>query len=128
MIYTGHYANRNVNSGFSKIRISVSTPKEYKYDDKWLSIAPDWYTLLKPYKEGLIDDAEYTRRYLGQLERQKERILSEFRALQEKHPNAILLCWCRPGAFCHRRLLAGWLEKQTGIVIPEYGHKTGTLF
>ena len=39
--------------------------------------------------------------------------------------NIILLCHEEPGkimskkTFCHRRLLADWIELETGIVIPE---------
>lgn len=33
--------------------------------------------------------------------------------------NAILLCWELPGKFCHRRLLAEWLEDYLKIKIPE---------
>lgn len=128
MIYTSNYANRAIGTGFSRIRTSITAPKGYHCDDEWLTVAPDWKTLLKPYKEGLIDDAEYTRRYLNQLNGQKERILTQYKTLQEKHPDAVLLCWCRPGAFCHRRLLAEWLETQTGTHIPEYGRASGTLF
>ena len=46
----------------------------------------------------------------------------------------ILLCHELPGTeinkihFCHRRLLANWLELETGIIIPEISiDKTGTI-
>ena len=35
-------------------------------------------------------------------------------------PNAILLCWEPPGKFCHRRLVAEWLEEHLGVEILEY--------
>jgi hypothetical protein len=38
-------------------------------------------------------------------------------------PDAILLCWERPNIWCHRRLVAEWLEEALGIVITEYGMK-----
>lgn len=34
--------------------------------------------------------------------------------------DAILLCYEKPGAFCHRRLVARWLETELGISVPEY--------
>ena len=34
--------------------------------------------------------------------------------------DAILLCYEKPGAFCHRRLVARWLETKLGISVPEY--------
>jgi hypothetical protein len=37
--------------------------------------------------------------------------------------NAILLCWEAPGLFCHRRLVAEWIESKTGMVIAEWPHQ-----
>lgn len=112
MVFTSNYANRNINPGIVKIRISVSAPAGVVTDDEWLSVAPNWYSLLKPYKDGVIDDTEYTRRYLKQLEYNKEKILAQYRNLLAKHKDFVLLCWCGKGKFCHRRLLADWLHKQ----------------
>ena len=33
---------------------------------------------------------------------------------------AVLLCYERPGEFCHRRIVANWLEEHAGIVVPEW--------
>lgn len=33
---------------------------------------------------------------------------------------SILICYEKPGDFCHRRLVARWLETELGIVVPEY--------
>jgi len=33
--------------------------------------------------------------------------------------NAILCCWEGPKKFCHRHLIARWLEKNMGITITE---------
>ena len=35
--------------------------------------------------------------------------------------NAVLLCFEKPTEFCHRFLVAGWLEMNLGIEIAEYG-------
>lgn len=104
-----------------KVRISLTKPKNSQTDDTWLSVAPGWKDLLGPYKRGEIDDEEYTRRYMNQLERGKAKILREYRALTEKHHgrDIVLLCWCKKGNFCHRRLLAAWLKKQGFSEIKE---------
>ncbi|MCG2770962.1 MAG: hypothetical protein L6277_02590 [Desulfobacterales bacterium] len=34
--------------------------------------------------------------------------------------NFILLCWEAPGEFCHRRVVAAWLRKHTGVLIEEF--------
>lgn len=33
---------------------------------------------------------------------------------------AIMICYEKPGEFCHRRLVARWLETELGILVPEY--------
>jgi len=37
--------------------------------------------------------------------------------------NFILLCWEPPGEFCHRRVVAAWMRKETGILIEELNTK-----
>jgi hypothetical protein len=36
-------------------------------------------------------------------------------------PDPILLCWERANTWCHRRLVAEWLEQALGTEITEYG-------
>lgn len=38
---------------------------------------------------------------------------------EELGENAVLLCWERPEKFCHRRMVARWLEKELGVKITE---------
>ncbi len=42
--------------------------------------------------------------------------------------NAVLLCWEAHNVWCHRRLIAEWIENACGIVIPEMGHKREATF
>lgn len=37
--------------------------------------------------------------------------------------NFVMLCWEAPGVFCHRRVVAVWLEKATGIKVEEFNPK-----
>ncbi|MBU4355729.1 MAG: DUF488 domain-containing protein, partial [Proteobacteria bacterium] len=34
--------------------------------------------------------------------------------------NFVMLCWEAPGEFCHRRVVAAWLRKHTGVLIEEF--------
>jgi len=34
--------------------------------------------------------------------------------------NFIILCGEPPGEFCHRRVVAAWLRKHTGVLIEEF--------
>jgi len=46
--------------------------------------------------------------------------------------DAILSCWEAPSKFCHRRLVAAWLEEKLGVQVPElpqgYHHNQRNLF
>jgi len=37
--------------------------------------------------------------------------------------NVIMLCWEPPGEFCHRRVVAAWLQKELGFEVPEFNPK-----
>jgi len=83
-------------------------------------LAPPW-RLLQAAKSGAIDEEEYIRRYL-------EEVLSKLdpvRVYADLGEDAVLLCWERSGAFCHRRLVAEWLEEKLGVSVPEVGEVSG---
>jgi len=37
--------------------------------------------------------------------------------------NFVMLCWEAPGVFCHRRVVAAWLRKHTGVLVEELNPK-----
>lgn len=37
--------------------------------------------------------------------------------------NFIMCCWELPGEFCHRRVVAAWLRKSTGVLVEEFNPK-----
>jgi len=92
--------------------------------------APDWYEgrqykILAPKKDFFL---EYKRTgdeaaYIEEFQRRVLDPLDPRQIYEELGPNAILLCWEAPGPgqFCHRWLVARWLEKHLGITIPEVG-------
>ena len=83
-------------------------------------LAPPW-RLLAEALSGEIDEEEYTRRY-------REEVLSKLdpaAVRADLGEDAVLLCWERPGAFCHRRLVAGWFEEKLGVSVPEVGEVGG---
>ena len=96
------------------IAISCSVPSWYT-GARMQSLAPTW-TMVNAIRNDLIDEREYTRLYLALL---RERELTAESIIKLIPDNSILLCYESPGEFCHRRVLAEWLEKETGIEIPE---------
>jgi hypothetical protein len=37
--------------------------------------------------------------------------------------NIVMVCWEAPGEFCHRRVVAAWLRKHTGVLVEEFNPK-----
>ncbi|AET65437.1 hypothetical protein Mhar_2081 [Methanothrix harundinacea 6Ac] len=69
-------------------------------------LAPPW-RLLAAAKSGAIDEDEYIRRYRSEVLSK----LDHATVYADLGEDAILLCWERAGAFCHRRLVAEWFEE-----------------
>lgn len=73
------------------------------------------YPALAPRRNMLkLDEANYRVEY--------QKILDDLdprKVAADLGPDAILLCWEPPGKFCHRRLVAEWLEAHLGVRVPE---------
>lgn len=76
-------------------------------------LAPSW-ELLKAYKEN-HDEEWYTERYYEQVLNR----LHPASVLYDLGQDSVLLCWEAAGKFCHRRLVAEWLQNSLGIYVPE---------
>ena len=101
--------------------------------------APHWwsgpkYQPLSPQPQWLmLSPAACTPRYMAMLAKlDAKRVIEELDALAGD--NIILLCWeaslaCRSGrAWCHRHLVARWLEREIGIVVLESAVPRSGLF
>lgn len=88
--------------------------------------APLWYTgreyrKLAPKKDFFLKykldgDQEY---YTQQFQKRVLDQLDPFEVYKDLGENAVLLCHEKSGEFCHRHLVAKWLEKHIGIEIKE---------
>ena len=105
MIQTSYFANhRNFPKNKRLISISRFTPKWFKEDYNALELAPS-SKLLKDYKDGLVDEAGYDKRY-------KEETLSKLdpKEIAKKYKDSIFLCYESDDDFCHRQIVADWLR------------------
>jgi hypothetical protein len=113
MIYTSNYARKGKDP--KSFAISVKPPQWY--DGERLPIlAPTW-RIVMALKEGEITEDQYTKEYITLL---KERNVDAFRLVETLPDGCYLLCYESPGTFCHRRVLARWIEHHTGICIHEW--------
>lgn len=111
MILTSYFAKRSVKkSGLEPVAISLDVPKGY-HGKRYMALAPT-REMIKLAHDGKTE--EYTKQYT-------EQILSwlDPQKVYEELDDCVLLCWEKSGSFCHRRLVAEWLEKNTGNKVNE---------
>lgn len=103
MIYTSYFGNLSkIPTGLKKIGISRWGHNFDSYiDERMESLAPS-VELLNGYKNGTVTKEEYEKIFNAQLEGIDPSIVPD---------NSVLLCFEKPGDFCHRHLVAAWLRK-----------------
>ncbi len=122
-VFVSYYGSRSIPDDAVLVQISTSRPKGLDVDVEFESMYPDFRTMVGPHKKGEIDDAGYTERYRRDvLERNRDRILEGVRSLQDEFRGSgrdiYLMCYCKPGDFCHRYIVANFLN-ENGIECRE---------
>ena len=86
--------------------------KGYRFE-KYPDLMPSLH-LLREWRAGKITEEAYTQRYYNET-------LSKLdpRKVYNDLDGKILLCHEPPGAFCHRRLVARWLESSPDVEVVE---------
>jgi Protein of unknown function, DUF488 len=97
------------------VRTSVGAPRSFPAPlVDWMTVAP-WGI----YNADLVE-ATFRRKYRHQLHRKTPKVLAELQELREGYDQPlVLLCFEPAGTFCHRILLAEWLQEHLGEPIPE---------
>jgi len=94
------------------VSIAGKCPDWYK-GKEFKKLAPK-YWFFKKYKED-HDKKFYTEMYYKEV----LNLLDPKTIYEELGENSTLLCWEKSGSFCHRRLIANWLEINLNIKVPE---------
>ena len=115
-IYTGYFGQyeKYVEAGLTPVSIAGMAPCWYE-DREWKFLAPNLSTFTK-YKNGDYTEFQYMDEYIPKLEKLD---LDDLKRQIEELDNIIFLCYEKDG-FCHRHLLADWLEAHTNYVVEEY--------
>lgn len=111
MIYTSYYSNKMLKIAAGKFRligISRGIP-EWFTGGVFRSLAPSWTMIRMRGTQNYI--SLYRSQVLAKLNPHEVMSILD---------NSILLCWEKAGRFCHRRLVAEWLEQATAIEVPEF--------
>ena len=119
MIYTGYYARlkKYEEAGLTSISIAGKAPEFYK-GIQYKVFAPSW-DIFSKWKSGEINNFQYTDRFnqeiLGKLNKEDVRTF-----LDSFETDIILLCYEKSGDFCHRHIVADWIESELGKQVEEY--------
>lgn len=73
-------------------------------------LAPSW-PLVSRHKYQGLSDAAYIKEYKAQLAAHKAAVRAFVESLIATNATVTLCCFCPPGKFCHRHVLAGWFRQ-----------------
>ncbi len=114
-MYTSYYASKKLEHGMNLVGISQSIPPFVKQNiNIYKPLAPSW-GLVSEFKKCMITETQYERKYYATVLNR----LNPEEVYQELGADAVLLCWEAPGKFCHRHIVARWLNKALNLNITE---------
>lgn len=118
MIYTGYYAKIEdyKKAGLTCIGISGIVPDGILVDRHWRFFAPS-KDIFYSWKCGRITDEEYAQRFL--VERLNKLDKNKIKQELDCIGSCILLCYEKEG-FCHRHLVAQWIEATFYMPVREF--------
>ena len=115
-IYTSYFAK--IKKVVNPIAICGKSPDWYT-GPQYKKLAPK-YGFFMDYKNGVIDEVGYTKCFneLVLLPLSQEDIIKELSKLYEGEEEITLLCYEKPTDFCHRHIVAEWLNR-IGLEVKE---------
>lgn len=119
MIYTGYWAKIKDYEQHNLTPVGISGWSPDGYTGKtYKKLAPK-YTWWKEWHDNNLSEQWYINKY-------KETVLQTLNPdvvaqdLQKMGDNVVLLCFETPDKFCHRHLVAEWLNAKTKLDVREY--------
>jgi len=118
LVYT---ANFKAAARFLGVRrcVSIARMARFWMGESYPCLAPPW-GLVRSFKRGEIDEGDFRDAY-------RSEVLDKLDAqeIAGELDGAVLLCFEPPGQFCHRGLVAEWLQ-EAGIKTSEVGVADGS--
>lgn len=117
-IYTSYFANvaKLQKAGIVMIGIALYPPKWF-YGPSIKYVSPSWDILHNSKSE-----EDYVQRFNAEIlaHRDPKVFLSNIEKMA-KGKNVALCCFEKPDEFCHRHLVAKWMQEKLGIQVEEFG-------
>ena len=117
VIYTSYFSKYRGDNGVSIARSQPMKNGVPYYEELNEFRPPAW--LLEGFKDGTITEKEFKHYY-------KNVVLRGFSpvAWGKRLQGKVLLCWEKPGDFCHRQIVANWLIS-AGFEVKEWEKTDG---
>ena len=120
-LYTSYFAKVKhlQEAGFNNLVCVAGYAPKFFYDIPNARFYPD----LAPMKSWFW---EWKNNHLSNdwyIEKYNETVLSKLdpnKVVSDLGNNAVMLCYEKPGDFCHRHLIADWLSTNTGAKVSEF--------
>ena len=121
-LYTGYFAQAKKYLDRDLVCVSIAGKAPFYYKGlEYKTLAPK-YSFFIQYKNGEIDEegyvSEYYRLVLNNLDSQK--VLEDIDRLTHCADSVVLLCYEKPGDFCHRHLVGKWITDNTELKVEEF--------
>ena len=117
-IYTSYFAKAAIlrKAGIVPIGVALWPPRFFR-GISMKQVAPRRYML-----DDRLTDEEYIRMYRNDVLRLVDaRSFIQDLERASRGMDVALCCFEKPGDFCHRHILAKWLNEHTGIEVSEFG-------
>lgn len=116
-IYTSYFGNLRKLTQERIVPVSIARyPPKWYGGHSYTALAPTAYML-----SGSCSHEEYLSRYAELTWRMNAADVVKDLEQMSQGRDVALLCFEKPGQFCHRRLAADWLHKELGIDVEEFG-------
>lgn len=113
-IYTGNFANVKKYTAVGLFPISISLSSRYFSGLLYRKLNPDF-----SYLNDI--ESEYIPKFKEKLKNLSAKIVVKELEELSCGKDIVLLCHEKAGEFCHRRLVADWLNQELGIEVVELG-------
>lgn len=117
---TGYFYQLKNNIIPGAVSIAVGKPSYVTIHKELRSLAPPWI-LLNAYRNGEITEAQYTEVFSEQLLKLNPKTILDELELIASDDELVIMCHCGSKSFCHRHLVAEWLQSNMHVEIEEYG-------
>ena len=119
-LYTSYFANvkKLLEAGYKNLVCVAGYAPKFYFDTPKARFMPelaprrDWFW---EWKNGHLPNEWYIEKY-------NETVLAKLdpnKVVEELGDNAVMLCYEKPGDFCHRHLIAEWITQNTGVPVEE---------